>query len=58
MSNRACCARCKTPYNCGNPACACHLGKGAAPIVTAWVAHRKEPDHDTRFETDHTPTEG
>lgn len=22
--NRRCCARCRTPYNCGNPGCACH----------------------------------
>lgn len=24
MSNRRCCARCKTPYSCGNPFCTCH----------------------------------
>lgn len=24
-ANRRCCGRCKTPYNCGNPGCSCHL---------------------------------
>jgi len=24
-----CCARCKTPYNCGNEGCTCHQAKGA-----------------------------
>lgn len=36
MSNRKCCARCKTPYNCGNPGCACH--KGSARDQEAWAA--------------------
>lgn len=24
-ANARCCGRCKTPYNCGNPGCPCHL---------------------------------
>lgn len=40
---RACCAHCKTPYGCGNPACRCHHRKRSAEQLVAEQAEaRKE----------------
>lgn len=53
MSNRRCCAKCKTPYNCGNPACACHAGSEAHRA--AWAAVLEENREDkvqARFHMD------
>jgi hypothetical protein len=42
-----CCARCKTPYNCGNPGCRCHAGDAAAQA--AWQVTLAE-NHPARVE--------
>ncbi|GFL59247.1 hypothetical protein TUM15774_20980 [Neisseria gonorrhoeae] len=42
-----CCARCKSPYNCGNTACACHariIPVEAALAVAAEVAEREREE--------------
>jgi hypothetical protein len=52
MSNR-CCARCKTPYNCANPACSCHQGSAEAQAAWARVLAENGPVHrEARFHMD------
>lgn len=53
MSTTRCCARCRTPYNCGNPSCACHLrAPGTSADVSAWAARYQEPTPAERFDLD------
>ena len=53
MTNRRCCAKCKTPYNCGNPACACHAGSEYEQAVWAQVLAENGPVHrEARFHMD------
>jgi len=54
MSKRRCCARCKTPYNCGNPVCPCHAG--TPEDQAAWAAAFAEaaPEaREARYHMDH-----
>lgn len=52
MSNRKCCAKCKTPYNCGNPGCACHAITG--PAREAWAKAAEENRNiEARYHMDH-----
>jgi hypothetical protein len=40
---KRCCAHCKTPYGCANPACRCHHRKRSAEQLVAEQAEaRKE----------------
>jgi hypothetical protein len=54
MSNRHCCAKCKTPYNCGNPGCACHAGSFEDQAAWAAVLEENRPDKvQARYNMDH-----
>jgi hypothetical protein len=50
--NSRCCARCKTPYNCGNPGCACHAQANAAAAWAATLAENHPARTDMRFHMD------
>lgn len=51
MSNRRCCARCRTPYNCGNPFCRCHPADPAVEAQRARIAHEAATVRE-RFDVD------
>lgn len=48
MSNRRCCSRCRTPYNCGNKSCACHV-RANPGTARAWNATNQEPTPAERY---------
>lgn len=51
--NQRCCAKCKTPYNCGNPACACHAAGFFEQAVWAQVLAENAPERtDARYHMD------
>lgn len=52
--NRRCCARCRTPYNCGNPSCICHA-RANPSAVRAWQASSQEPKPAERYALAHLP---
>lgn len=43
-----CCARCRTPYNCGNTACACHTR--LMPLETALTVAHTIAEHERNTE--------
>lgn len=41
MSDLRCCAKCRTPYNCGNKSCSCHpAGPDYARLILEAQASR------------------
>lgn len=45
---RRCCARCKTPYTCGNTACACHTRiiplEATLAVATSIAEHERNTE--------------